>query len=319
MLPTPSGSLSRRARHRPRQGLEPIGPGPSCLDRRATAAADCRAKMDGSRTGCVRPRLAGRGRTVDRAHPPQRTLEARSPDGLPARVAANSRATTPRPRALSPAADHDAYGRSTRPLLSGWPRRAAEGRHPGRAALPPAADQGNAYGVNPAAYIRMAEAGCRRTTPRPRGFFRLAADQGNANKGPPRHRAGPRRAAAGRHPGRAVYRPPPIRATLMGRSTSAASIRMAEAGCRRTTPRPRGSSASPPIRATLMGSQLGRLYQDGRGGLPKEDTQVAGFSACRRSGQRYRQVRLGILYEQGRGGLPRMTPRPRGSIARRRS
>ena len=51
---------------------------------------------------------------------------------------------------------------------------------------------------------------------------------------------------------------------------------------------------------------LGRFYETGRGGLPKDDHEAAHlYKLAADQGEAYAQLYLGRFYENGRGGLPK--------------
>jgi TPR repeat protein len=53
-------------------------------------------------------------------------------------------------------------------------------------------------------------------------------------------------------------------------------------------------------------SNLGNIYRDGRGSLPKDDREAARFyKLAADQGNTFAQASLGVFYEQGRGGLPK--------------
>jgi TPR repeat protein len=55
---------------------------------------------------------------------------------------------------------------------------------------------------------------------------------------------------------------------------------------------------------------LGLLYENGRGGLPKDDVRAVGlYRKAADGGEPLAMYRLGYMYENGRGGLPRDEPR----------
>ena len=162
-------------------------------------------------------------------------------------------------------------GRSTSRAAAGWPRTSARPR--GCTASPPT----------------RATPG-RRTT--------SACSTSRAAAGWPRTR---REAVA---PGTAS---PPTRATPWRSQRSACSTSTAAAGCPRTTPRPRACTASPPTRATPWRRPTSACSTSrAAAGCRRTSAEAARlYRLAADQGNAGAQSNLGVFYEQGRGGLPK--------------
>ena len=79
------------------------------------------------------------------------------------------------------------------------------------------------------------------------------------------------------------------------------------AACRRTIARPRASTSLPPTRETRSAqNNLGVFYEQGRGGLPKDEREAARlYKLAADQGNARAQANLGLFYSEGRGGLPK--------------
>jgi len=65
-------------------------------------------------------------------------------------------------------------------------------------------------------------------------------------------------------------------------------------------------------------TNLGVMYETGRGGLPKDDAQaVSWYRKAADAGDARAMASLGAMYETGRGACRRMTPRQSAGIAKR--
>src|SRR5580704_2846346 len=98
---------------------------------------------------------------------------------------------------------------------------------------------------------------------------------------------------------------PQTRETPSRRSVSQRSTRSAVAACRRTIARPRGSTGSPQTRETRPGRPL--LGSSTRAAVAayRRTTVRRLYKLAADQGNAVAQAYLGIFYEQGRGGLPK--------------
>ena len=184
-----------------------------------------------------------------------------------------------------------------------------------------AADQGDARRkAISGSSTRTAAAACRRTSARPRASTSSPPTR-ETPAGKPISGSSTRMAVAACR--RTTARPrastssPPTRETHSGKSISGSSTRRAVAACRRTIARPRASTSSPPTRETPAAQvNLGVFYENGRGGLPKDDREAARlYKLAADQGNARAQGNLGVFYEQGRRRPAEGRPRGRAPLS----